>query len=124
MTLQTGQSQVFWLGQGRRGSREALSETLFLPPHQDWQRDWPSLPHQGPEEGRFLPTEGPVQPPPQEQPQRKAVRDGVVPGGWGDAGEGPGGGLKKAFLSHLLDPHVFSPFSRPSFFGPCQRQAM
>ncbi|XP_057589487.1 tubulinyl-Tyr carboxypeptidase 1 isoform X1 [Hippopotamus amphibius kiboko] len=40
---------------------------------QDWQRDRPSLPHQGPEEGCVLPTAGPVQPPPQEQPQRKAA---------------------------------------------------
>lgn len=43
---------------------------------QDQQRDWPSLPDQGPEEGRVLPTAGPVQPPPQEQPQRKAVSAG------------------------------------------------
>lgn len=65
-----------WLRQGGTGSGATLSESLFLPSHQDWQRDRPSLPNQGPEEGRVLPPAGPVQPPPQEQPQRKAVRDG------------------------------------------------
>lgn len=71
-----------WLLEGEVGLQGSPGVMLLLPPlHLDWQRDGPSLSYEGPEEGCFFPTAGPVQPPPQEQPQRKTVREGSCLGG-------------------------------------------
>lgn len=103
---------------GQEGLWEALSVPFFLPPHQDWQRDRPSLSHQGPEEGRFLPAEGPVQPPPQEQPQRKAVRDGLMGSCLGE----PEGSFSLPSSRSLSVSHPF--LTLPFFVSPPQREMM
>ncbi|XP_038530226.1 tubulinyl-Tyr carboxypeptidase 1 isoform X2 [Canis lupus familiaris] len=75
---QRGADRVEALGAGRgqagpRGLPQGAGAPRPRHAAQDWQRDWPSLSHQGPEEGRLLPAAWPVQPPPQEQPQREAA---------------------------------------------------
>lgn len=82
------------------------NESLFFLPYQDWQRDRPSLPHQGSEEGCVLTTAEPVQPPPQEQPQRKAVSDGSSPGS------------RKTAFPFLSSPGSLLFFSHPPLLIP------